>query len=247
MASGGHPSILGAPRLIWTDGSPSFNSCPICASTLSAYGVKPTFPKIEAATTLTFPEWRIYYHPHPSRTTNGVAFLVRNTVAHFVVKDGNQSASLFTDPDGTFLGLTLQFPNKARLRVLNYYGLQTVATKKRQDAFAETHQWDILMGDFNDSIWSNTPSRFWHNHLLTRHLCDRLHERYRNGSIQAGQQGHMTHDQPSFDEFKRACMGTRKKAVDPEGVPHRLLGMLLDDTLHMLYQGPHISAALAAV
>ena len=49
--------------------------------------------------------------------------------------------------------------------------------------------------------------------------------------------GHMTDDPPSFDEFKRACMGKCKKAVGPDGVPHRLLGMLPDDTRHTLYQG----------
>ena len=46
--------------------------------------VKPTFPNIEAATTLTFPEWQIYYHPHPSGTIQQVAFPVRNTVDRFV-------------------------------------------------------------------------------------------------------------------------------------------------------------------
>ena len=29
-----------------------------------------------------------------------------------------------------------------------------------------THQYDVLMGDFSDSIWSNTPSRFWQDDLL---------------------------------------------------------------------------------
>ena len=62
------------------------------ADTIGLQEVKPTFPNIEAATTLTFPEWQIYYHPHPSGTINGVAFLVRNTVDHFVLKDGNQRA-----------------------------------------------------------------------------------------------------------------------------------------------------------
>ena len=32
-------------------------------------------------------------------------------------------------------------------------------------------------------------------------------------------------------------MGKRKKAVSPRGLPHRLLGMLPDDTLHTLYEG----------
>ena len=103
-----------------------------------------------------------------------------------MLKDGNQSASLFTEPDGTFLGLTLQFPNKPRLRLLNYYGLQTAATKKRQDAFVETHQCAILMNNFNDSIWSNTPSRFWRNDLLNPRLYDPLHELYPDSSVQTG-------------------------------------------------------------
>ena len=47
----------------------------------------------------------------------------------------------------------------------------------------------------------------------------------------------MVDDPPSFEELKRACMGKRKKAVGPDGVPHRLLGMLLDDTLRILYDG----------
>ena len=44
-------------------------------------------------------------------------------------------------------------------------------------------------------------------------------------------QGHMVDDPPSFKEFKHACMGKRKKSVGRDGVPHRLLGMLPDDTL----------------
>ena len=32
-------------------------------------------------------------------------------------------------------------------------------------------------------------------------------------------------------------MGKRKKAVGPDGVPHRLLSMVPDDTLHTLYEG----------
>ena len=50
-------------------------------------------------------------------------------------------------------------------------------------------------------------------------------------------QGHMTVDPANYHEFKRACMGKRKKAVGSDEVPHRLLGMLPDDTLHTLYEG----------
>ena len=50
-------------------------------------------------------------------------------------------------------------------------------------------------------------------------------------------QGHMVDDPPSLEEFKRACMGKRKKATGPDGVPHRLLGMLPDDMLRTLYEG----------
>ena len=46
-------------------------------------------------------------------------------------------------PMSTLVGLTLQLPNKPRLRMLNYYGLENAATKKRKDAFVETHQCDI--------------------------------------------------------------------------------------------------------
>ena len=115
-----------------------------------------------------------------------MAFLVRNTMDHFVLKYGNQRASLFAHPDGPFLGLTLQLPNKLRLRILNYYGLPIAATKKWQDAFVETQQYDVIIDDFNDSIWSNTPSRVWHNNLLNRRLYDPLQELYPDGSVQAG-------------------------------------------------------------
>ena len=50
-------------------------------------------------------------------------------------------------------------------------------------------------------------------------------------------QGHMIDDPASFDEFKRACMGRRKKAVGPYGLPHRLLGTVPDNTLHTLHEG----------
>ena len=42
------------------------------------------------------------------------------------------------------------------------------------------------MGDFNDSICSNTPSQFWHNDLVNRLMYDPLHELYLDGSVQAG-------------------------------------------------------------
>ena len=50
-------------------------------------------------------------------------------------------------------------------------------------------------------------------------------------------QGHMIDDPPSFDEFKRACMGKPKKAMGSDRFVHRLLGMLPDDALHTLYEG----------
>ena len=155
----------------------------MCPDVMGLQEFKPTFPNMEATTILTFSEWHIFCHPHPTRTINGAAFLVRNTVDHFVLKDGNQSASLCTHPDGTLLDLTLYFPNKLRLRVLNYYGLEIAATKKRQHAFVETHKCDILMSDFNDSIWSSTPSWIWHIDLLNRHLYDPFHELYPDGSV----------------------------------------------------------------
>ena len=47
-------------------------------------------------------------------------------------------------------------------------------------------------------------------------------------------QVHMDDEPPTFAEFKRICQGKRRKAVGPDGVPHRLLGMLPDEHLHTL-------------
>ena len=48
---------------------------------------------------------------------------------------------------------------------------------------------------------------------------------------------HLDDDPPSFCEFKKACQGKPKKAVGLDGVPLRLLGMLCDGHLNILYQG----------
>ena len=50
-------------------------------------------------------------------------------------------------------------------------------------------------------------------------------------------QVHIEDKPPTFDEFKRACQGKPRKAAGLHGVPHRLLGMLLDEHLHTLYTG----------
>ena len=42
------------------------------------------------------------------------------------------------------------------------------------------------MGDFHDSILSNTPSRFCHNDLLNRRLYDPSHKLHPDGLLQAG-------------------------------------------------------------
>ena len=80
---------------------------------VALHEVKPTFLNIEAATTLTFPEWKICYHPHPLATIHAVAFLLRNTVDDFVLKDGNQSAFLFPRPMGPSLALLCSFPTSS--------------------------------------------------------------------------------------------------------------------------------------
>ena len=42
---------------------------------------------------------------------------------------------------------------------------------------------------------------------------------------------------PTFGEFKKACQGKKKKAVGPDGVPHKILGMCDDQTLTTIYEG----------
>ena len=50
-------------------------------------------------------------------------------------------------------------------------------------------------------------------------------------------QVHMEDEPPSFDEFKRTCQGKQRSWVGPDGVPHRLLGMLPDEHLRTLHAG----------
>ena len=50
-------------------------------------------------------------------------------------------------------------------------------------------------------------------------------------------QVHMDDELATSDEFKRAWQGKRRKAVGPDVVPHRLLGLLSDEHLHMIYEG----------
>ena len=66
--------------------------------------VKPTFPSITSATTLMFPEWQMYYNPHPDGNVNGVAILVRNTVDPMVKRCPDRTPDLFQDTQGTMLG-----------------------------------------------------------------------------------------------------------------------------------------------
>ena len=70
-------------------------------------------------------KWQIYYHPHPSET-NGVAFLVRNTMDHFVLKDSNQRASLLQTQMGLFSDLLCSFPTS------HDYGSSTTMDSKLQ-------------------------------------------------------------------------------------------------------------------
>ena len=47
-------------------------------------------------------------------------------------------------------------------------------------------------------------------------------------------QVHIDDEPPTYEDFKRACQGKRRKAVGPDEVPYRLLGLLLDEHLHTL-------------
>ena len=50
-------------------------------------------------------------------------------------------------------------------------------------------------------------------------------------------QVHIDDEHPTYEEFKRACQGKRRKTAGPDGVRHRLLGMLPDEHLHTVYDG----------
>ena len=121
--------------------------------------VKPTFPSITAATTLAFPERQMYSNQHPSGTVNGVAFLVRKTLDPYVQKSANPDSVLYMDPQATMLGLMFHLPNQKPLRVLNYYGLQTPSAKQWQDSYVRNYPYKVVMGDYNNTIWSQQPRR----------------------------------------------------------------------------------------
>ena len=108
---------IAGPMVDWdrwvTIVQPSSN---MCLDIVGLKEVNPIFPNIQVATTLTFPKCYIYNHPHPSGAINGVAFLVCNTTDHFVLKDGSQSALLFTDAIAT------RWASLCRCPTSRYYG-----------------------------------------------------------------------------------------------------------------------------
>ena len=132
--------------------------------------VKPTFPNITSATTLTFPEWQMYCNPHPNGNVNGVAIVVRNTLDPFVKQGPDKALELFQDTQVTMLAITMHLPK-------NLSAYSTVMVSWRwQDKQVAPHDYDILLGDYHDTIWSHHPTQFWHEKLHTRNLYDPQHE-----------------------------------------------------------------------
>ena len=62
---------------------------------VALHKVKPTLPNMAFPTTLTFPEWQMYYNPHPDSNVNGVALVVKNTLDPFVKRGPDTTAKRF--------------------------------------------------------------------------------------------------------------------------------------------------------
>ena len=126
----------------------------------------PCFPLPEAATTALNNDYKCYAAPgNESR----VAFLIRNTVVPHVLE-------MLYSPNGLAGALRLQLPNSPRRTIACVYSKLSRQDKQEVDLFLQSlRPYDIIMGDYNDDIWSSDPTRPWQHDLADGVLLDPLH------------------------------------------------------------------------
>ena len=61
------------------------------------------------------------------------------------------------------MGIMVHLPNQKPRRVLNCYGPYTREGKYWEDKQVDSYAYDVLLGDYNDAIWSHH-----HDKLHTR-------------------------------------------------------------------------------
>ena len=126
----------------------------------------PCFPKPEAATTALNNDYKCYA---ASRTEPRVAFIVRNTVVPHILE------TLYS-PNGVAGAVTIQLPNSPRRTIACVYSKFNRQDKQEVDLFLQSlGPYDIVMGDYNDDIWSPNPTRPWQEDLANRVFLNPLH------------------------------------------------------------------------
>ena len=79
-------------------------------------------------------------------------------------------------PNGQAGALTLQLPNGPRRTLACVYSKFSGHEKQEVDLFSQTLKpYDIIMGDYNEDIWSSDPTRPWQHNLANAELLDPLH------------------------------------------------------------------------
>ena len=122
------------------------------------FGNTTGFSPTRAATTALSNDYKCYTAPG---TEPRIAFLVRNAVVPHVLK------TIFS-PNGLAGALRLQLPNGPR-RTSRH-------DKQEVDLFLDSMKpYNILMGDYNDNIWSPNPTRPWQRDLTNGEFLDPLH------------------------------------------------------------------------
>ena len=126
----------------------------------------PCFPMPEAATTALNNDYKCYAVPGNEPR---VAFIVRNTVVPHVLET-------IYSPNGLARAIRQHLPNSPRRTIACMYSKFNCQDKQEVDLFLQSLQpYDIIMGDYNDDIWSSNPTRPWQEDLANSVFLDPLH------------------------------------------------------------------------
>ena len=148
----------------WASALQLISQCRIDLCGIQEYN--PCFPKSEAATTALNNNYKCYAAP---RTEPRLAFIVRNTVVPHILET-------FYSPNGLAGAIRLQLPDRPRRTMACVYSKFNRQDKQEVDLFLQSLQPDdIVMGDYNDDIWSSNPTRPWQEDLANGVFLDPLH------------------------------------------------------------------------
>ena len=126
----------------------------------------PCVPKPEAATTALNNDYKCYAAPG---TEPRIAFVVRNSVVPHILE------TLYS-PNGLAGAIRIQLPNSPRRTIACVYSKFNQQDKQEVDLFLQSlRPYDIIMGDYNDDMWSPNPTRPWQEDLANGVFLDPLH------------------------------------------------------------------------